>query len=733
MSRTARLFTLILLSFLALLPLAGCGQGAEGPKQAQEAAATLPAEQPALVATAPPSPTWQPTGTPTPSPTSLPTITPTPTNTPIPGIGTPLPQQLAPIDLENVSSLTRLARWSHGSILTAAFTREGTILGLATTEGVRLYDPHTMELIRFYPLDGVVDIAFSPAGDLLAVLCRTNLDPLVVQHAVSLFSLTAAEPLLVIPAQEGDEEPSMLVEHIRFSPEADTLVGVGTRTDGTGPLWWAWDVQGSGWWDNVRLSTQSDLELTVSPDAGLISGRSIVTGELTIWERPGGEIFSITDQDVTAVSLSPNGELVAVIARDPASLAFSVAVWSLQDNLELAALPLEDALSYDSALAFSPEGDALLFTTRDGRLLRWRWGSGELETLLDDLPESVAQIVASPTGLLVMPTQFRRGLVWDLAGDRPPEYIPEFYGYSEYYGSAGDMAISQDGQQLVVLLGNRVVGRDIQDGSLRWEVSIPFAGDPYSTSISLSPAGNWLAHWFCDHDLAPSVVQYLNLVHLPDGAAYPLDISGNAYRAGINYFLDSLSAVAFSPDGSWMVTSDFYGTRLWSLPGGFSARTITYVNYTSLAFSPDSAQLAIGVESGEITIWRTVDGELLATLHGPPGQHNVLAFSPAGTLLAASGENFSGHTIMVWNLGSADIVGQFATDYTQGMAFSRDGTLLFANHGAHLEAWLVDGEELLADIELDRESPIGPLLSPDGSLLFTVDRYGVIEVWGVRE
>ena len=69
---------------------------------------------------------------------------------------------------------------------------------------------------------------------------------------------------------------------------------------------------------------------------------------------------------------------------------------------------------------------------------------------------------------------------------------------------------------------------------------------------------------------------------------------------------------------------------------------------TAFAFSPDDALLAIGSETGTITLWETGTGVELATMSGHPGVVDAVAISPDGRLLASGGR--SDRDIRLWSL-----------------------------------------------------------------------------------
>ncbi|WP_346175041.1 DNA-binding protein [Streptomyces cuspidosporus] len=169
-------------------------------------------------------------------------------------------------------------------------------------------------------------------------------------------------------------------------------------------------------------------------------------------------------------------------------------------------------------------------------------------------------------------------------------------------------------------------------------------------------------------------------------------------------FTDS-AALAVRPDGRLVTTAS---GRRFTLPSGHPARsTPSQDSVYALAYSPDGEQLALGTDSGQVTLW---DGDALrrlgvvsGTLTGEGRETaepvEALAYSPDGTILAVAGDK---GTVRLWDTASSRPLGSAlitAGDAVRALSFGKDGrTLLVAGEHVPLQRYAVDPDRATAAV-----------------------------------
>jgi WD40 repeat protein len=223
------------------------------------------------------------------------------------------------------------------------------------------------------------------------------------------------------------------------------------------------------------------------------------------------------------------------------------------------------------------------------------------------------------------------------------------------YGAPGSQ-FSADGALFAAMLPenwqvDQVRLWNTQDWSIAGTFSVGNKDDFRIAGLSLAPDQQSMAIMVADSSHVTTRI-YIQILTIPDGV-----LVATLEHSGL-----SGQPPAFSPSGEMLAsyspgrsrdygrlqvwrTSDWQWLYNYDVMPERIERGWALSVAGSLAWSPDSTLLAVGVTDGTIQILRADTGELLATLPGHRMWAPAVAFSPDGRLLASC--SLDG-TIMLW-------------------------------------------------------------------------------------
>ncbi len=265
-----------------------------------------------------------------------------------------------------------------------------------------------------------------------------------------------------------------------------------------------------------------------------------------------------------------------------------------------------------------------------------------------------ARVAFSPDGVYLRTyAGLEQGLFrcWDLGTGE----LQEWQAPSDYF-SDYDVTFAPSGPMALTISVGEFVLIDLARGRMQilvdahGEVQVPSAG-------AISPDGSAIA-FVCGNP--PELVLW--------------DVAAQARRATFPGAMAQTRLLVFSADGKMLATSARQQVRQWDLVAGRERPVLhrSAQEALSLAFSPDGAWLAAGLNGGNVQTWDATTGAHLHLLPALASGRPSVAFSPDGAVLATIGVD---GTLRLWDVASGRPRGAFGWHCggVLGLAFSPAG------------------------------------------------------------
>ena len=463
---------------------------------------------------------------------------------------------------------------------------------------------------------------------------------------------------------------------------------------------------------------------------------------------------------VRIVAFDPDGDRLASGGGDG-----KVRLWDVRNNALIATLVGHK--DWVNGVAFSPNGDYLVSSADDGTVRLWDIESGAVSAPnLQAHQGSVTSVAFSPDGKrIVSGGADEKVRLWDLESRKT---LAELWSFS-----LNGVAFSPDGELIASGEGGGV------DGAIRlWDADSlePIA----ELQVPLNPV---MSFGFSPDSKLVVSGHYYETVRL-------WDLDSHKQVNELHGHVGAVRSVAFSPDGKFVVSGGDDGTvRLWHINRNISSTDPKPLEghkgtVSSVAYSPDGKLIVSGGIDGTVRLWDVERHKSSAVLGDHANSVLSVAFSPDGNFIATSDDN---GTIHLWNIDPPRIKGRplighgesavrsviTNPDSVNSVAFSPNGKLIVSggNDGT-VRLWMVQGgmpvgrplsghmghssnseamfhasaflpekfrqrhskgrnpKDLLPNI--DTSVVWAAALSPNGQSIVSGDRYGRIQLWGVR-
>ena len=218
-----------------------------------------------------------------------------------------------------------------------------------------------------------------------------------------------------------------------------------------------------------------------------------------------------------------------------------------------------------------------------------------------------------------------------------------------------------------------------------------------------------------------------------DKAVHIWDTASGHQLAVLRGFTGPVRAVAFSPDGALLAAGSADHTiRMWNTVRHTIVRVLAGDTgaIEDLAFDPGRAVLASASADGQIRLWNTATGQVDQVISQSGRERTSVAFSPDGRMLAVA----AGQTVTLWdvtNLAHPHVASELAgaTTALTTLAYSPTGTMVAAGEAnGDAELWnLAARTRTLLPKALSGSQ--GLAFSRDGTILLTAGSYRSLRLW----
>jgi WD40 repeat protein len=532
------------------------------------------------------------------------------------------------------------------------------------------------------------------------------------------------------------------------------------------------------------LASQALTDLDRVPDRSVLLALEAFRLEPTFEARSALVRAAQRTQRVPAI-LRPGGDVRSVeFSRDGRTLLTTddedlVRFWDVRTNNEVGEPLSCYCQTAERGAVLMPDGKRVIVISDPTSITFWEVKTRRLLRVITDGAGSLEGLAVSRDGRFLATYGYRRPVVvWDAVRMRPLGPLP---GTGSDY--TRDVGFSPDGSLLAVDDGVR--GLELWSVSSRRSLAalapagswirpadftrdgkrLAFVDDAgihvrnLATGALLGRAIDVPAHV---QDLAFDPTGRLLAVAREDGIVQIWDAqTGRAVGGALTGHEDFVNAVAFSPDGRTLASAGQDGTlRLWSVASQPLGSTVVPIGSVlavdptgqlvavtssapaqlvrqrdwspvwtlpgrgetrNAAFSPDGSLLALGDQSGVVTVWDVRSRRQVSPPLGERGGEGVnsIAISKDGRYLAASTDGGSAARgwLRIWRVGSWDLVDRLHDPGDTLIAFTPDAEIVTV--GDSVELRRIERDKLtepttIADIQADDAA-----LSPDGRTLAT--------------
>ena len=619
-----------------------------------------------------------------------------------------------------------IARLGKGRINHLRYSPDGTLLVVATTIGIWVYDTvmYKEQALLTPKNKNVERILFDPTGTAMA-------------SVEGLSGLTLWDVKAHIPQKRFRLNSSPFGKPI-FSPDGSTLATTDYRDILLNDA-----VTGE---NKHKLKGHEEfiVSLSFSPDSQILASGGKDTS-IRLWDVDTGKQKKTLRGHADTVhnlSFSPNGSTLISVSEDNSIYFWDVSTGVRKNVLAEKGLITEqlDASETLEKVFFSSDDSTLVTVKFNNTIRLWDTTTGTLKQTInsqekgieeDDILKKIESILFSwDNRTIVALTSDGKIQLWDAATGKRRDIIGNT-------GFVRNLSFSPDSKTLVTgIFGGVIRFWDVDTGK-------------HKKTISDISFNHYIGY---PYEVLPITFSREKAAYAGrKGSVYLWDIDTKRQQTLIqeNPYRDRLPIIntLFSPDGStlasWNLNSDTT-IRLWDVRAGKRLRVLKghKERIRKVSFSPDSATMASwsAFEETVILLWDVVTGRQKQTLIGHTQLVESVSFSPDGATLVSGGLD---GIVRIWNTDTGKEVMSLIHPLKENdletktaavtcVRFNPDGSVVAGgNRNGVIHLWDVDSSKLIQTLNGHIESISSLTFSSDGKTIASTSKDGTIRLWNV--